>query len=516
MTFDVFISYSANDKTIADAACAVLESEGIRCWIAPRDIQPGTEWSAAIVSAMDQCRGMVLIFSSNANSSRQVRREVERAFNKNIPVLPVRIENVPPTESLAYFMDSVHWLDALTPPLEKHLRTLAASIKRLLNSDPQSTTASQTISPSASLPMPPLSTTGKRNRLLDRRWLLAGGATVLAGSVGGGLYLANNWPKVANSLNSTSKAPTSKETAASPVIYIESSWRAYDHLTGAYLYMKTGAHKYQQLVPYYVKMDDGRIVRWLTLGTDENTNLPLGGTVFASAFAVRPNILVTSEDAISGWKRPSEPQDGLVFELGWQGFSSGQKPEFMNFAERPELLNKLRDWRADSGAPVFETVLPRLIGPESRRFDIRAPYPPVTALAKGISKRIKAKFSTTRNGICLLEMEDVDFSLPLYSLGSEVHVGQQVTVAGYPVRVEAADPKLPTTTEARVSRIVAGGPDIGDTFQVTLSGNAWSPGGPVSDEKGYVVGVVAGSRYAGPKTVLDVIPIKYVSALLLS
>ncbi|NQT71340.1 MAG: toll/interleukin-1 receptor domain-containing protein [Chloroflexi bacterium] len=37
MAHDVFISYSTNDKTVADAVCATLESQKIRCWIAPRD-----------------------------------------------------------------------------------------------------------------------------------------------------------------------------------------------------------------------------------------------------------------------------------------------------------------------------------------------------------------------------------------------------------------------------------------------------------------------------------------------
>lgn len=34
MAHNVFISYSSKDKTIADAVCAGLEMEKIRCWIA--------------------------------------------------------------------------------------------------------------------------------------------------------------------------------------------------------------------------------------------------------------------------------------------------------------------------------------------------------------------------------------------------------------------------------------------------------------------------------------------------
>jgi hypothetical protein len=136
MAHDVYISYSHVDKSAADAACATLERAGIRCWIAPRDITPGDEWSAAIIKAIDQCRAMVLIFSQNANSSRQIRREVERAITVGIPLVPVRIEDVVPTESLAYFMGTVHWLDAMTPPFENHLLKLADSLKGLLQAHP--------------------------------------------------------------------------------------------------------------------------------------------------------------------------------------------------------------------------------------------------------------------------------------------------------------------------------------------------------------------------------------------
>jgi hypothetical protein len=104
MAHDAFISYSSVDKAIADAACATLENAGIRCWIAPRDITPGLEYGGAIVRAIDQCRVLILIFSSNANSSRQIPREVERAINRGVPVVPMRVEDVAPTESLAYFM----------------------------------------------------------------------------------------------------------------------------------------------------------------------------------------------------------------------------------------------------------------------------------------------------------------------------------------------------------------------------------------------------------------------------
>jgi hypothetical protein len=137
MAHDVFVSYSKLDKAKADAVCATLESHGIRCWIAPRDVMPGTDWGEAIVKAIGSCRVMVLVFSSHANESPQVRREVQRAFERGLTVIPLRVEEVAPVESLEYYIGPVHWLDALTPPLERHLQSLASQAQRLLESNAQ-------------------------------------------------------------------------------------------------------------------------------------------------------------------------------------------------------------------------------------------------------------------------------------------------------------------------------------------------------------------------------------------
>jgi hypothetical protein len=150
--FDVFISYSSNDKAVADAACAAMEQAGVRCWIAPRDITPGTDWGEAIMDALDNCRAMVLIFSASANNSPQIRREMERAVNRGVPVLPVRIEDIVPTKALAYFMGPVHWLDAMTPPLDDHLRRLAEVAKAIMRPAPEHAGEADAAKPAAAAP----------------------------------------------------------------------------------------------------------------------------------------------------------------------------------------------------------------------------------------------------------------------------------------------------------------------------------------------------------------------------
>ncbi len=132
MAYDVFISYASKDKIVADAVCARLEAAGIRCWIAPRDILAGTSYGEAIIDAIHGAKVMVLVFSSNANASGHIPKEVERAVSNGVPILPFRIEDVAPGKSLDYFIGSVHWLDAMTPPMEHHLDDLAATVHKLI------------------------------------------------------------------------------------------------------------------------------------------------------------------------------------------------------------------------------------------------------------------------------------------------------------------------------------------------------------------------------------------------
>ena len=140
MAFDVFLSYAHEDKPVADAACAVIEKAGIRCWIAPRDIAPGADYATALMEALDHCKALVLIFSGRANESPHIRREVERAVSRGIPLIPVRVENIEPNAALKYFVGSVHWLDALTPPLEQHFANLATTLGVILQQPSQNGT----------------------------------------------------------------------------------------------------------------------------------------------------------------------------------------------------------------------------------------------------------------------------------------------------------------------------------------------------------------------------------------
>jgi len=147
MAHDVFVSYSSKDKPVADAVVAGLEGKGIRCWIAPRDVTPGTSWGEAIVDAIEASRVMVVILSGNSNQSRQVVREVERAVASGVVIIPFRIENIDPTGAMAYFLSTEHWLDAMTPPLERHVEKLGTTIQLFLSGEDASILGEQLTEP---------------------------------------------------------------------------------------------------------------------------------------------------------------------------------------------------------------------------------------------------------------------------------------------------------------------------------------------------------------------------------
>src|SRR5688572_17401732 len=71
-TIKVVIGYASADSSIANAVCSALEREGVKCWIAPRDVTPGELYAANIVHAIDTTRVIVIVLSQRAADSAHV------------------------------------------------------------------------------------------------------------------------------------------------------------------------------------------------------------------------------------------------------------------------------------------------------------------------------------------------------------------------------------------------------------------------------------------------------------
>jgi len=128
----IFISYASEDAAVADTIRAGLEQAAVACWIAPRDIEPGTSFPAAITAAIQSCSALVLLLTAQANTSRHVLSEVELAFNAGKPILAVLIGTVAPSQDLKYFISTSHWFDADASFDDADLAKLKIDLEKLL------------------------------------------------------------------------------------------------------------------------------------------------------------------------------------------------------------------------------------------------------------------------------------------------------------------------------------------------------------------------------------------------
>jgi formylglycine-generating enzyme required for sulfatase activity len=120
----VFISYASPDKAIAEGVCGALENAGISCWMAPRNIEAGTDFPTAIVEAVNSARALLLILTEHATASPHVLSEVGHAFSAKKRIIPFRIWQQALPEDLEYFLSLTQWLDAPEGCTDQNLNRL--------------------------------------------------------------------------------------------------------------------------------------------------------------------------------------------------------------------------------------------------------------------------------------------------------------------------------------------------------------------------------------------------------
>jgi formylglycine-generating enzyme required for sulfatase activity len=133
MSHPVFISYSSADTAVANRVCAALESAGISCWIAPRDIEPGTDYPAAIVDAVTSCSVLVVLLTENAVASPHILSEVGHAFNTKKRIIPFRLARVPLSKDMDYFLSMAQWLEAPEGCTDQNLERLKEATRAALH-----------------------------------------------------------------------------------------------------------------------------------------------------------------------------------------------------------------------------------------------------------------------------------------------------------------------------------------------------------------------------------------------
>ncbi len=198
MRSPVFISYSSKDVLLANKIVDFLEGQGYPCWIAPRNITTGKDYTDMINDAILQCRMVVLIVSTKSLKSQWVKKEISTAVSYNKTILPYRISNVEITGGWQFLLNNVQWIDASSNPYGQFQDLVDGLEQRL------STTSST------------LKTTGKKSKMP----LIIGLSVSALALVGGGLFIWHGSSNVADSLPSVVDTASVETVAPDTVVSV--------------------------------------------------------------------------------------------------------------------------------------------------------------------------------------------------------------------------------------------------------------------------------------------------------
>ena len=136
-SIDVFISHHTSScLKFTEAICHSLEEKGIRVWYAPRDTKDS--YAKNIVNVINECKVFILVLNHESSESFDVLNEIncvsERIRRKEpVHVIPFQISNDEISADAKYYLGRLHWLDAVTPPLERRIAELTDRVCYILN-----------------------------------------------------------------------------------------------------------------------------------------------------------------------------------------------------------------------------------------------------------------------------------------------------------------------------------------------------------------------------------------------
>jgi len=134
MSARIFISFASKDVKVAQTLCSALENRGLPCWISARDIQPGENFQVSIVQALRHAKIMVLVFTANSNASEEMTKELALASQLKLIVIPLRVEDVTPSDAFTYEFATRQWIDVFAD-WETSIDQLCRRITRALQGD---------------------------------------------------------------------------------------------------------------------------------------------------------------------------------------------------------------------------------------------------------------------------------------------------------------------------------------------------------------------------------------------
>lgn len=131
LSYDMFISHAGPDKEAAESLCEELEKQGLRCWIAPRNVRPGFNYPEEIIEGVIRSKSLLLLLSEDTEFAGYVENEVERAKSYGRKIYTVRLDDVSIPKNLELFLGLPQWIDSWAVDYPERIQQVVANLKQI-------------------------------------------------------------------------------------------------------------------------------------------------------------------------------------------------------------------------------------------------------------------------------------------------------------------------------------------------------------------------------------------------
>src|SRR5436189_5760264 len=125
------MSYSSADRERALGVVGVLERAGIDVWIDRSGIAGGSIWMAEITQAIRAAPAVLVLCSRSSVASRNVRQELQLAWDHDKPVVPLLLEPVKFPDGVAYIVNGRQWVELHERPAQTWLSEIVTALDRI-------------------------------------------------------------------------------------------------------------------------------------------------------------------------------------------------------------------------------------------------------------------------------------------------------------------------------------------------------------------------------------------------
>jgi TolB-like protein len=131
MSADVFISYAAKDRERVALLVEGLQKAGVSVWIDMDGIEVAAMWSREIVSAIRECKVLLLSISLHSTESENVVKELALASERKKPIIPIYLEPAEIPETMEYQLAGIQRVEFFEGREDLALQAVIRALSKL-------------------------------------------------------------------------------------------------------------------------------------------------------------------------------------------------------------------------------------------------------------------------------------------------------------------------------------------------------------------------------------------------